>query len=181
MVGNRLERSGPDGDDLLRIRGADGRDRIARIDRTNERIGRLDSDDVGDRSNVEQRGGAREDVLSPRRMGGEDGIVGAGERDQQIGNRLGEAVRPGRRIGDQHAGDPLDRGRRFRGAPDVLPAHEEVNVGVELPGRRDRAEGRVEDRRAIVLGVDENAHQITFASFRSLFTSPATSSTMTPA
>ena len=114
-------------------------------------------------------------------MRGEDRVVRAGELDQQVRDGLGEAVGEGGRVGEQHPGHPLDRRRRFRRAPAAFPAHEQVNVGVELPRRRDCAEGRVEDGRAVVLGIDENAHQITLASFWSLLTRPATSSTMTPA
>ena len=85
------------------------------------------------------------------------------------------------RVREQHPARPFDRRRRLRRAPAAFPAYEEVDVGVELARRRDRAEGRVEDGRAVVLGMDENAHQITLASLRSLSTRPATSSTMTPA
>ena len=180
-LGRRLERGGPDGDHLLRIGGADGRDRVARVDRAHERIGGFDPDDVGDGSDVEERRGPGEDVLAPRGMGGEDRVVRAGEIDQEIGDGLGEPVGVGRPFREQHPHHPFDRRGRLRRAPATLPANEHVHVGVDLPRRGQRRKGRVEYGRAVVLGIDENAHQITLASFRSLSTRPATSSTTTPA
>ena len=103
-------------------------------------------------------------------MGGEDRVVRPGELDQQIGDGLGEAVGVRGCVRDQHAGDPVHRRGRFRGAPAAFTAHEQVNVGVELSCRGNRAERCVENGRAVVLGIDENAHQITLASFRSLST-----------
>ena len=131
----RLEGGGADGDDLLRVGRLHRLDGVAGIDRAPERVGRDHLDDVGDLHHVEQRGDARHDVLAGGGGRRDERVVGAGERDDQRGERLGEAVLERVGFGEQHLGDAgeLRRlgGDRLR-RPCRRPAH----------GRRRRASAR---------------------------------------
>ena len=86
-----------------------------------------------------------------------------------------------RRVRVQHLGDARDlRGGLGRGAR-VVARHQHMDVAADLLRGGDRVERGLLDRLLVVLGEDEDAHQITFASLRSLSTSAFASGTLTPA
>ena len=105
-------------------------DRVAGIDRPLEGVGRDDRDDVGDLHHVEQRGDARHDVLAGGRRRRDDRVVGAGERDDQRRQRLGQPVRVGGAVGEQHLRDAGELRRRLGdGAGSSAPATSTCDVG----------------------------------------------------
>jgi hypothetical protein len=71
------------GDDELRIRRFDGRDRVAGIDRAGEGLRTFDRQDVRNLHHVEQRGDARRDVLAGGRGGRDEGIM----RPHEVGDQ----------------------------------------------------------------------------------------------
>ncbi len=89
FAGSR-EGGGAHGDDLLGVGRLHGLDGVAGIDRPLERVRAVDVDDFGDLHHVEQGGDARHDVLAGRGGGGDDGVIAAGERDDQRGDRFGQ-------------------------------------------------------------------------------------------
>ena len=91
-LARRLERGGAHGGDDLGVGRFDRLDRVAGVDRPLEGLGADDLGDVGDLHHVEQRRRARQHVLGERARGGEDRVVVGRQRDEQRGERLGEAV-----------------------------------------------------------------------------------------
>ena len=176
----RVERRGAHGDHLDGIAGLHRGERVAGIDVALEGIGPEHLDDVGQLGDVQQRGEARHDVLAVRGRGGEDRAVAGRQRLQQQHEIFGDRRRVGGVLDLQHAGDArhLGRGRGRRAA--VLPGDQDVDRIVQRPRRRDRGQGRLGQPAVLVLRQDQDAHQITLASWRSLSTSSATLATRTP-
>ena len=106
-------------------------------------------------------------------------MIGGEARDHG-GQVLGHAMFQGRRIRVQDLGHPGDLGSGFGDAGAIVAGDQDVDVAADLGGCRHGVQGRGLDLRIVVLGDDEVAHQMTFASFRSLSTSSATDSTLTP-
>ena len=97
-LARRLEGRGAHGDDLLGVGRLHGLDRVAGIDRPLESVGRDHLGDLGNLHDVEQRGHARHHVLAVGGRRRDDGVIAAGERDDQRGERLGDGdARKGRR------------------------------------------------------------------------------------
>src|SRR5256885_618466 len=63
----------------------------------------------------------------------------------------------------------------------LLAGHQDMDGAADFLCRRDRVQGRLADRLVVVLGKNQDGHQITFASLRSLSTSALASATFTPA
>src|SRR3970282_1956133 len=84
-------------------------------------------------------------------------------------------------VGVQDFLDPADLSARLRRICRVVARHQQVNFGAELLRRRDRVERGLPDRLVVVLREDEDSHQITFASLRSLSTRAFASATLVPA
>jgi hypothetical protein len=106
----RLEGGGTDGDHLLGVRRLDGLQGVAGIDRAHEGVGRDDLDDVGDRGDVQLGGDARGEVLAARGGRNQDRVVIAGQGENRVGLRLGQAVAQGGALGQQHLADAGDLG-----------------------------------------------------------------------
>ena len=154
---------------------------IAGIDRAHEGVGRCDGADVRDLGHVEQRGRAWHEILAAAGGGGHDMAVAAGERHDELGQVLGQAVGIGSVIGQQHLGDAGDRRGGFRGGAAILAGHQHDQIAADGLGGGDGIEGRRLQAGVVVLGDEEDGHrQITLASLRSLSTSSATLFTLTP-
>src|SRR5258706_2439721 len=155
-------------------------ERIARVDRAHECVGRLHAGDLGDLRHVEERRDARHDALAER--GGTPHEVRVTLRDghDKCGEVLGTAAVVVRGIHMQdllHAGERRGFvGRRLRAAS----GDEHVHVPAHLRGRRDRVVRAAAKVAPVVFRDDKRGH-MTLASFLSLSTSSPTSFTMTPA
>ncbi len=180
----RRKRGAAHGDDLDRVLRLHRRQRVAGIDRAHERILRDNAADVGDLHHVEQRGDARHQILALRRRRGEQMRVLRRQADQQRRDILGEAVAIGRVVGDQHLRHAGDLGGGIGGGAAILAGDEDVDVAGaglrQLGGGGGGVQGGGLDRIVVVLGDDENSHQMTLASVLSLVTSSSTEPTLTP-
>ena len=177
----RLERRGAHRDHLFGVVRTHGLDGVAGIDRPLERVRPIDLGDVGNLHDVEQRRDARHEVLARGGRRRDDRLVGAGERDDQRGRRLGQHVLIGRRIRQQHLLDAVELRRRVRDRLAAGAGDQHVHIGADALGRGERLVGRVLERLVVVLGNQQRRHQIAPASFLSLSTSSATVFTLTPA
>src|SRR5437660_8534134 len=77
-----------------------------------------------------------------------------------------------------HAGDLRSGLGRI---PGVVASDEDVNLAADLLRGGDGVERALANRLVVVLREDQDGHQITFASLRSLSTSAFASATLTPA
>ena len=84
------------------------------------------------------------------------------------------------RIGEQHLRDALRLACGLRNGLRALPRDEDVNVSADLLRRAKRMQRRGLEGRVVVLGDDEDGHQITLASFLSFSTSAFASGTLMP-
>ena len=160
----RLEGRGAHGDDLLGVRRFHRLDRVAGIDRPLEGVGRHHLDDVGDLHDVEQRGDARHHVLAVGGGGRDDRVVGAGERNDERGQRLRQHVLVRRAVGEQHLVDAVELGGGIGRAFAVLAGDEDVHVAAERLGGGQRLVGGVLERLVVVLGEQERGHGMISAS-----------------
>src|SRR5262249_29952064 len=71
-------------------------------------------------------------------------------------------------------------GTRLGGRLGVLARDQQMHLAADLAGGSDGVERGRLDRRVVVLGQQQDRHQITFASLRSLSTSSLTLFTFTP-
>ena len=179
-LAGRLEGRGAHGDDLLGVRRLHGLDRVAGIDRPLEGVGRDHLGDLGDLHDVEQRGDARHHVLAVRGRRRDDRVVGAGERDDQRGERLGERVLVERAVREQHLVHAVELGGGVGHRFAILAGDQHVHVAAQRLGGGQRLGGRVLERLVVVLGEQKRGHPSTPASFLSLSTSSATEPTLTP-
>ncbi|MPM70714.1 hypothetical protein SDC9_117672 [bioreactor metagenome] len=170
----RLEGRRAHGHHLDLVRGFHRLDRVAGIDRALEGVTIDDADDIREHHHVEQRRDPRSHVLRRRRRGRDDMADAARERDDEIGERLGEPMRIGRVIGDQHLRHAVKR--REGGRIDARAGHQHRHRA-ELLRRRQRLRRRVE---AAHFRNQKNRHQITPASL-SLPISSSTEPTLMPA
>ena len=106
--------------------------------------------------------------------------VGRRQLQQQGGDVLGQPVGIGRVVAQQHLGDAGNLGTRLGRRLGVLSGHQQMNLTADLAGGGDGVERGRLDRRVVVLGQQQDRHQITFASLRSLSTSSLTLFTFTP-
>src|SRR5512145_626809 len=86
-----------------------------------------------------------------------------------------------RRIGVEDLLYSGDLGGGFRSLPRIMAGDEDMDLRAELLRRCDGVEGRLLEGLVVVLGEDQDSHQITFASLRNFSTSAFTSATFTPA
>ena len=157
-LAGRLEGRGAHRDDLLLVLRLHGLDRVAGIDRPLERVGRHHLGDVGDLHHVEQSRDARHDVLRRRGRRRNDRIVGAGKRDDQRRERLGERMLVSGRIGKQHLGDALELRGRVGDALRAGARDQHMHVAAHLLCGGERLVGRVLERLVVVLGEQERCH-----------------------
>jgi hypothetical protein len=107
-------------------------------------------------------------------------VVGAQFGDQRR-DVLGELVSVGRIVSAQYLADSGDLGGSLCNGPTTFARNQHVDVATDCLGRsQNHQRGRLEFR-VIVIGYNEDAHEITFASFFSLSTSSSTVSTLIPA
>ena len=109
------------------------------------------------------------------------GFVGARQRNDQRGGRLGQHVLVSGRVREQHFLDAVELGRGVGDRLAVMTGDEDVHVGADRLGGGQRLAGRVFQRFVVVFGEKKCRHQIAPASFLSLSTSSATVLTLTPA
>jgi hypothetical protein len=159
---------------LIGIGRLHGGDRVAGVDRTLEGVGADHGSDLGDLGNIEQRGGARQDVLAVAGGGCQNVAVALAEFGDQQAHVLGKLVGIGGVVGQQHLADAGDLARPPRPPRQPLPATSTWTsppICLAAVTVLSVAPFRV---AVVVLGNDQNTHQITFASFLSLSTSSAT-------
>ena len=121
-LAGRLEGRGAHRDHLLGVLRAHRLHGVAGIDQPLEGVGRDHLDDVGDLHDVEQRRDARHEILARRGRRRDDRVVGAGERDDQRGERLRQHVLIGGAVGEQHLLDAVELGGGFGDGAAALPA-----------------------------------------------------------
>ena len=112
--------------------------------------------------------------------GGEDRLIRGRELPQQQREILGDRFGVGGVFDLQHARDARHLRARVSHRAAVLAGDQHVDRVVQRLGRGDRMQGRLGQLAVVVLRQDQNAHQITFASWRSFSTSSATLATRTP-
>src|SRR5262249_37634946 len=81
---------------------------------------------------------------------------------------------------EQRLGDTRHLRRRVRRRLCILAGDQQVNLAADRGRGGDRVERRALQRLVVVLGDDEESHQITRASFLSLSTSSCTDATFLP-
>ena len=170
-----------DGDHLRRVRRLHRLHGVAGIDRPLEGVGPGDGRDVGDHHDVEQRREPRRDVLARGRRREDDVRVALGHPPDEVGQRLGEAVAVALALDMHHLRDPVELRRRFRDRGTVVPRDEHGDVAAHRLRRSHGLGGGVVQRAVVVLGQDQDRHQITPASDFSLAISSSTEPTLTPA
>ena len=176
-----FEAGGAHGDDLLGVARLHGRDRIAGVDRANERVGALDRDDVADLHDVEQRCDARGDILADRGGVGEEGVVVGHQRHHQGGDILGQHVRIRRIVRQQHLRDA----RNLRHGVGGLRGGVAVSCDQRDHVTQLGSSGKGGERRVLHAAVElfdqyQHAHAIT-PRLLILSTSASTLSTLMPA
>ena len=181
LGGGRLEGRGAHRDHFLGIGRLDRGERVAGVDVALEGVAIDHLDDVRKLGDVEQRRDARHHVLAHGGRGGEQCVVVAGHRLQQQRKIFGERLGVGVMLDMDHLGDAGDLRRRLGDAGAILAGHQHVNVTVEGGRGGHRVQHGRHQLVVVMLGENQNAHQITFASFFNLLTSSATSATLTPA
>ncbi len=123
-----------------------GLDRVAGIDRPLESVGADHLQNFGDLRDVQLRRHARQKVFSAGRRRRQNGIVIAGERQDQRFHRLGDRMRIQRIVGDEDFLHPCQfRGRR-RGAAATLPRDQHMHRGAQFRRRRHGFRGGVFQR-----------------------------------
>ena len=85
-------------------------------------------------------------------------LVRAGQRHDQRRGRLGQHVRVGRRVGQQHLLDAVEFRRRLRDGFAVLTGDQNMHVGADRLGRGQRLVGGVLERSVVVLGEKKGGH-----------------------
>ena len=140
-----------------------------------------DLDDIGNLRDIEQRGDARCDILA-RRVGREqDMAVSARKADDQGGYAFGQLVRVGGAVSSDHLGNTRDLcGFDGSAGATAFSGNQHMHVAGNSGGGGDGVQNDGNDCRIIVIGDDQDCHQMTPASFLSLSTSSATDSTFTP-
>jgi hypothetical protein len=177
----RLERRRAHRDDLLGVARLYRLQRIAGIDRSDEGIGAHDLDDLGDRGDIEQGRHAGHEVLAHRCRRGEHGVVIRHQRDDTGREVFGDLLAQTLALGGQHLAHAHDLGRFGGHARDAGARDQHVDVRRQGQGGGDRLVGVVFQRRIVVVGDDEDGHQITPASVFNFVTSSLADSSFTPA
>ncbi len=157
-----------------------GRHRVAGVDRPHEGICRHYFDDVGNLRHIQQCGDARSDVLAGGVGRKQDVAVAACMGDDDRRQRLGELVLVGGTVDVQHLGDTDNLPCGHGGGARIAAGHQHVHIGVDGGSSRHGIKNDGNDCRIVVIGDDENSHQMTPTSFFSLLTSSATVSTLIP-
>ena len=117
-----------------------------------------DLDDFRDLRDVEQGGDARHDVLADRGGGRDDGVIAAGERDDQRRQRLGQIVGKARIVGKQHLGDAGKLGGCIGGSLGALAGDQHMHIAADLGSRRQRLGGLVGKACIVVVSQKKNGH-----------------------
>ena len=160
VAGGAVERRRAHREDLDRVLRLHGGERVAGVDRTHERVGRLDGGHVAHLRDVELRGDARRHVLAE--AGGRQrrrASSSPGSSESAVAamfSAVGEA-RYGASATSTLATPASLRAPR-RGTLRVVPGDQHVDVAAELGGGAHRVRGRGLERRVVVLGDDENGH-----------------------
>ena len=115
-----------------------------------------------------------------------DGLIIPGQRHDQGRDRLGELVRIGRCVGQQHLLDAVELRRRVGRGLRIGAGHQHMHRCAKGLGGGERLVGGVLEMSVIVLGDQQSGHsfdpsQSTPASVLSFWTSSATEPTFTPA
>lgn len=155
---NGIEAGGTNGDDLDRILRLDRGERIARVDRPHESVGRLDRDDLRNLLHVEQGRDARCHVLAVRSGRRKDVRVTLRDRNHERSHVLREEFAQLRRVGVQYFRHALDLCRRLRCSAGIAARDENVDFAADLPCRGDRVARRNLEGAVIVLGNNEDRH-----------------------
>src|SRR5260221_11996308 len=107
--------------------------------------------------------------------------MGAGKAYDQRRDVFRELVLVVRCVGREDFPDARDRGGGLCRHTAVRAGNKDDDVAADLRCRGDGIERRRFDRLVVVLGDDQHAHAITFASLRSFATSVLASCTLVPA
>ena len=85
-------------------------------------------------------------------------VVAAGERHDQRGGRLGEALGEPVGLGEQHLAHALELGSGLGGGLGALAGDQHVDVGADLEGGRQRLGGLVGEVCVVVFGNQQSGH-----------------------
>src|SRR5712671_7441313 len=107
--------------------------------------------------------------------------MGAGKAYDQRRDVFRELVLVVRCVGREDFPDARDRCGGLCRRSGVRAGNEDDDIAADLRRRGDGIERRRFDRLVVVLGDDQHAHAITFASLRSFATSALASGTLVPA
>ena len=188
-LGGRVEGRAAYGDELDGVARLHRRHGVAGVDRTHEAVGALDRYDIGYLGDIENRGGARHDILRLGVVRRDHMAVIGREIDQKRRQILGQMMSVGRVIDVDRLGDPGDLRSGLCDSGAILAGDQQMNFTIEFGGEfsgefggnRHRMEGGGIEIRIVVIDEHQNGHQRTPASSRSLASSSPASATMIPA
>jgi hypothetical protein len=132
--GGGVEAGAAHGDDLHAVGRLHGGDGVTGVDRALEGVGRIDLGDFRDLGHVQLGGHARQDVLAVGGGRGQDVRVRTGDRQDLLGDVLGQAVGEVRRVGDQHFRDAGDLRGGFGDGAAVAAGDQHVDLAAALGG-----------------------------------------------
>jgi hypothetical protein len=159
LGGGGVEAGAAHGDDLDLVARLHGGDGVAGVDRTLEGVGRIDLGDFRDLGHVQLGGHARQDVLAVGGGRRQDVRVRAGDRQDLLGDVLGQAVGEVRRVGDQHFRDAGDLRGCFGGGAAAAAGDQHVDFAAALGGR-GHGVGCALQRGVVVFSNDECDHDV---------------------
>ncbi|EGE60965.1 hypothetical protein RHECNPAF_13300157 [Rhizobium etli CNPAF512] len=157
-LGGRGKGSSTHRDDSSGISSLNGLDGIAGIDRPLESVGGDNFDDLRHLCDIEEGGDARHDVLAGRGRSRNDRVIAARQRNDQVGERLGEIV--GQRIafGEQNVGDACELGSGIGSRLGALAGDQHVHVAANLGSGRQCLGGLVGKGCVVVVSQKKNGH-----------------------
>ena len=141
---------------------------------------------VGDLHHIEKRGGTGQHVLAAAGRGGKDGVIAAGERDEERGSRFRQPFCQRAAFRQKDTADACKGCSRLRCGPGVLARDQNIHLTADLQ-RGAQGTGAVFGQGGIVVvGKEKNGHvvvsrvQMTAASVFSLSRSSATVASLMP-
>ncbi len=90
--------------------------------------------------------------------GSGDRVIGAGERDDQRCERLGQRVLVDRRVGEQHLLDAVELGGGIGHRLGILAGDQDMNIATQRLDGGQRLVGGILQRLVVVLGDEERGH-----------------------